>query len=243
MIDPVSIAEAAKVLSLSPARVRAMAARGQLSAAKLGDRWLVERAAVERRRIDGAHDGRRFSPQNAWALLLLASDEEVREMDPSIRSRLKRALGMEGLAKLGPRLARRAEGLSFRAHPGELSYLLEDLGFVRTGISAAGDLGFGLVAGREADGYLQAAKLGDFAAHHALERAGIEGNVRLRVVPDQAWRFLEGRQVAPRAAVALDLAEEFDPRSAQSGREALRELGCFWRDRRPPLAPTPAPPP
>jgi hypothetical protein len=189
-------------LGLSPGRVRALAVHGQLSAAKIGDRWFVERAAVERRHRNGAHEGRRFTPRNAWALLLLASDEEVREIDPSVRSRLKRALRWEGLAKLAPRLVHRGEALSFGAHPGEIAHLLEDPEFVRSGISAAGEQGFGLVSGREADGYLRASALREFAARHALEPTGIEGNVRLRIVSKEAWGFLDGRRTAPRAAVA-----------------------------------------
>ncbi len=105
---------------------------------------------------------------------------------------------------------------------------------MRSGISAAGDHSFGLVPGREADGYLQARELKGFIARHALEPAGIEGNVRLRVVPKEAWSFLEGRQVAPRAAVALDLAEELDSRSSQSGNKALRDLDRQWSDRHAP---------
>jgi len=222
MVDPISVPQAAKALDLSPARVRAMAASGQLEASKLGDRWFVERAAVERRRKNGAHHGRRFSPKNAWALLALASGDELEQVDPSLRSRLRRAVGLEGVEGLGPRLAHRAEAFQYQAHPGEISHLLEDPDIVRSGISAAGDLG--LIAGREADGYLPASKLRAFSRRHALEPSGADGNVRLRVVPDEAWRFLQGLKVAPRAAVALDLAEEADPRSARAGQVALREL-------------------
>lgn len=229
MVDPVSISEAARTLALSPSRVRVMAVHGQLTAAKLGDRWFVERAAVERRRRDGAYEGRRFSPRNAWALLLLASNEAVEGIDPSVRSRLKRALVREGLAKLRPRLARRAEVLSFAAHPGEIAHLLEDPALLRSGISAAGDQGFDLVPGREADGYLRATELGPFVARHALEPAGIEGNVRLRIVTEDVGELLAGRYAAPRPAVALDLADELDPRSAQAGARALGELDRFWR--------------
>lgn len=206
-----------------------MAVHGQLAAAKLGDRWFVERTAVERRRRNGAYGGRRFSPRNAWALLLLASNEQVGELDPSVRSRLKRALAWEGLAKLAPRLARRAEVLSFRVHPGEVAYLLKDPAFLRSGISAAGDHGFDLVSGREADGYLEAHALAAFVARHALEPAGIDGNVRLRLVPEGIGPFLAGRNVAPPAVVALDLAEELDPRSAQAGAKAVRQLDRSWR--------------
>ncbi len=224
MVDPVSIPDAARILKLSPDRVRALAVHGQLSAAKLGDRWFVERAAVERRRKEGAHEGRRFSPRNAWALITLASDQAVEGLDASVRSRLKRALSLEGLEKLRPRLSRRAEISSFRAHPGEVAHLVRDPRLVRSGISAAGDYEFGLISGREADGYLQESKLKKFVADHALEPSGLEGNVRLRLVPKESWGFLERGKAAPIAAVALDLAEDADPRSAKAGRQALREI-------------------
>lgn len=223
-MDPLSISEAAKVLKLSPGRVRAMAVHGQIPAAKIGGRWLIERAAVEQRRREGAHAGRRFSPQNSWALLLLASDEDVDGVDPSVKSRLKRAVRLDGLEGLGPRLGPRAEKHSFRAHPGEIAHLLKDPELVRSGVCAAGAQGFDLVPGQEADGYLKKSMLKRFAAKHALEPAGVDGNVCLRLVPKEAWRFLQGRQVAPRAVVALDLAEEPDPRSARAGWKALRDV-------------------
>ena len=226
MVDPVPISEAARELDLSPARVRAMAARGQLSAVKIGDRWLVERSAVERRRLDGAIAGRRFTARNAWAILLLASGEELDRLglSPSARSRLKRGLALEGLRGLGPRLERRADVSRFDAHPGELSHLLADPALMRSGISAAATLGLDLLQGREADGYLAEAELRRFVESHALAPAGPDGNVRLRVVPDEAWEGLRGRPLAPAAAVALDLAEEPDSRSKAAGRRLLRDL-------------------
>lgn len=224
MHDPVSISEAASALELSPARVRALVAHGRLPGAKLGDRWFVERASVERRRQDGSHRGRPFSPRNAWALLRLASGQEIGEIDPSVRSRLRRALRLDGLLKLEPRLARRGEVLSFRAHSGEIRYLLEDPDLLRSGISAASDHGFGLIGGGEADGYLSKTELKRFVARHGLEPAGLEGNVRLRLVPSDVWGQVANNGVAPVAAVALDLFTEPDPRSRHCGREALLSL-------------------
>ena len=224
MMDPVSISEAAKALELSPARVRALAVNGQLAAEKLGDRWFVERVSVERRRKNGSHRGRPFSPRNAWVLLLLASGEKIGEIDPSVRSRLRRALRQEGLAKLEPRLVHRGRALSFRGHPGEIRYLLDDPALVRSGVSGAPDHDLGLIGGREADGYLSETALERFVAQHGLEPAGVEGNVRLRLVSGEAWPYIAARRVAPVAAVALDLAGEADPRSSHAGREALQYL-------------------
>lgn len=224
MIDLVSIPQAASTLELSPSRVQALVAQGQMPASKIGGRWLIERGAVERRRREGALKGRPFAAHNAWALLCLASGEDPGAIDPSVRSRLRRAIRMEGLEELGPRLIRRAESHYLDAHPGEISHILDDPAFVRSGISAAGAHGFDLASGLEADGYLRDSALKKFCAKHALRPAGPGSNLHLRLVSDSAWRFLDGVPVAPIAAVALDLAEDPDPRSSQVGRVALNEL-------------------
>jgi len=231
MLDPISVPEAARTLSLSPARVRAMAARGQLPAAKIADRWLVERSAVEQRRRQKGARGRRFTAQNAWTILLLASGEDVAKLDPSVRSRLKRNLVLEGLAALAPRLKDRSRVSMHRAHPGEIPYVLDDGALVPSGISAAGAMEIGLLASREADGYVSQAQLRRFLDEHALSPSGIDGNVRLRVIPDDAWQCLAGRALAPPAAVALDLAEELDPRSEAAGKKLVRQIDRQYRAR------------
>lgn len=203
-----------------------MAVKGQFGASRFGDRWLLERAAVENRRRIGGHAGRPFEPHNGWALLLLASGREVDGIDPSVRSRLHRALRIDGLEKLAPRLGRRGESQYFDGHPGELRYLAEDPAFLRTGISAAGEHGLDLVAGQEADGYVAAGGLKKLVADHALSTVDFgAGNVRIRVVMDRAWHCLAGLELAPIAAVAIDLAEDPDPRSADVGHRTLRDLG------------------
>jgi hypothetical protein len=231
MKDPVSLSEAARSLKLSPARVRVLASRGRLPAEKIADRWMVERSAVEQRRKQKPPGGRRFTPRNAWAVLMLASGEHPPQLDPSVRSRLKRALALEGLGDLEPRLEDRADVFIYSAHPGEIPYVLEDEALVRSGISAAGSVESGLLSGQEADGYLPESGLQSFVTQHALSPAGPEGNVRLRVVPDDIWPILRGRPVAPQAAVALDLADELDPRSRAAGKALLRELSRSYRAR------------
>jgi len=99
---------------------------------------------------------------------------------------------------------------------------------MRSGISAARSVGSDLLAGREADGYVAKSELRDFLSRHALSpvEGDAEGNVRLRVVPDDVWSILDfsNRSVAPRAAVALDLAGEHDSRSQAAGKKLLREI-------------------
>lgn len=116
----------------------------------------------------------------------------------------------------------------YRAHPGEIPYVLQDEALMRSGISAARSVGAELLAGREVDGYVEESELRDFLDRHALSpMAGdADGNVRLRVVPDDAWNNLDlsGRSVAPMAAVALDLAGERDSRSQVAGKNLLREI-------------------
>ncbi len=224
MVDPISIPEAANVLGLSSSRVRALVVRGQLPAAKVGGRWLVERAAVEARRRRKAPGGRPFASHNAWALLLLASGKDVEGIDPVVRSRLRRALTLEGLEKLGPRLVRRAEVRFFIAHPGEISYLLDDPDLVRSGISAAGAHGFDLVSGQEADGYLRAGALKKFAASHALSPAGPEGNVYLRL-SERGLALLSWRAGRADRRSRSRPAEDPSRRSTRAGRlPRLRDL-------------------
>jgi excisionase family DNA binding protein len=224
MLDPLSIPEAAALLQLSPGRVHALVAGDQMQAVKVGGRWLIERNEVERRRRSEGLKGRPFAPHNAWALLRLASGEEVGGLDPSVRSRLRKALAKEGLQQLAPRLARRGESRYFHAHRGEIPHVLEDPRFVASGANAAGAHGLDLVPGREADGYVPASAERKFVADHALMPAAPGANVHLRVVPDAAWGFSAKARVAPLAAVALDLAEEADPRSSAAGRAALKAL-------------------
>jgi hypothetical protein len=99
---------------------------------------------------------------------------------------------------------------------------------MRSGISAAKSVSSDLLPGREVDGYLAESELENFLRRHALAPvAGApDGNVRLRVVPENVWTKLNfsGRSVAPKAAVALDLTEERDSRSQAAGKDLVLEI-------------------
>jgi hypothetical protein len=158
--------------------------------------------------------------------VLLASGEQPPALDPADRSRLRKAVALEGLRGLAPRLAARGELSIYKAHPGEIAHVLEDEALLVSGISAAGSIDAGLLSGREADGYVAQSQLRNFVAEHVLSPADVDGNVRLRAVPDEIWMSLklDDRAVAPAAAVALDLTEEHDPRSRAAGEDALRKI-------------------
>ncbi|HEX3362469.1 MAG TPA: helix-turn-helix domain-containing protein [Solirubrobacterales bacterium] len=225
MAPLISVPDAADALGLSPARVRLLASNGGLPAQKIGGRWLLERSGVEKRRSRGSAGGRPFAPRNAWAVLGLASGDEVDQVDSVTRSRLRRLLSSEGLSSLALRLGRRAEVRRYSGHPGEISHLLADERLVASGASAARSIGLDLL-GSGADGYVSDANLDEFVREHALFAVpAIDANVILRLVPRDVWAaFLEGHVHAPEAAVALDLAEEPDSRSRAAGEELLHRL-------------------
>jgi hypothetical protein len=60
---------------------------------------------------------------------------------------------------------------------------------------------------------------------HALEPVQTgPGNVVLRAVPDPAWHINPKEGVAPIAVVAVDLADDPDPRSARAGQSLIERL-------------------
>ncbi len=232
MAELISIAEAARELERDPSRVRALVVSGQLPGVRIGRSWAVDRLEVERRKRARPPAGRPFEPHNAWAILFLASDLEVDWIDAASLWRLRNGLVSHGVQGLRPRLRRRAQVNWFRVHPGELSYAANDSALRRSGISAAGAHGLDLVSGPELDGYLRKSEFERFKRSHALVPADRgEANVALRVVPDSAWHLDQAGSPAPIAAVALDLAEDPEPRSRRIGRDALRESDRALRRR------------
>jgi hypothetical protein len=225
MRELIPISEAALALDVDPSRVRSLIASGSLPAEKLAGRWFVGREGVLARRREPVSAGRPLKARNAWAMLLAASgDEPPKEIDAMALWRIRRSLAYPGLAAMRPRLKGRAEPHAKWAPAGELRALREDRRLVLSGSSAAGALGLQLVAPDAIDAYLPLEALESVVREHGLQDApSAEANVLLRAVPAEAW-MLDGRKVAPRAAVALDLASYPDARSASAGMRLLAEL-------------------
>jgi hypothetical protein len=88
---------------------------------------------------------------------------------------------------------------------------------MHTGISAASAVG--LHGGGDAvEVYATAGERDDILAEHALEPG--DGPVLIRWVPDDLWPSVAA-DVAPRAAVLVDLLEHDDPRARREARKAL----------------------
>jgi hypothetical protein len=225
MPELVDVTRAAQELHVDPSRIRALIADGSLQADKVGGRWLVHWDSVVSRRRQPGVAGRPLAPRNAWTLLLEACGEEpLHDVDAHARWRIRRALRHESLAALRSRLSRRADDHHLWGLPGELRALRDDDAVVFTGSSAAGALRLDLAAPDTIDAYVRDEDLGRLVHQYGLEASPTSrANVVLRSVPDDAW-VLADRRIAPRAAVALDLASYPDPRSQRIGEELLTRL-------------------
>lgn len=224
-----SVAEAAAQLGVNEARVRALLKAGRLEGDKQAGRWLVDRRGVWRRQRAGGRRGRRLRPANAWGVLALASGLHAGWLGPGERYRMRRLLERDEVEGLRPSLEARAEVRRYHAHPGVLRDLGEHPALIRTGVSAAAAHNLGLVAGDEIDAYAPARVIDKLVRKYALERDDDDVNVVLRALPDEVPPLPD--RVAPVAAVALDLAEDADARSARIGQRVLRDLGAAaaWR--------------
>jgi excisionase family DNA binding protein len=216
-----TVDEAAERLGRSPKTVRQMAASGELDAIRRGHSWWLDARAVERRRREPRGAGRALSPEMAWSVLLLASGEHEQARraaaQPHHRSRAARWLLDNRLPDQATRLRARARRESFDAHPSELPRLLARSDVMRTGMSAAEEIGLHGVADA-AEFYAPQSARAAIVSEHALDEAN--GGVLARWVPDALWPAIAAGR-APRAVVLLDLFESDDPRARREAERAL----------------------
>jgi hypothetical protein len=115
-----------------------------------------------------------------------------------------------------------------RAHPSDLPRLLEEPDVVRTGVSAAADVGADIVAPADMEAYAPAARFDELRARYFLEESNTP-NVWLRLI-HEPWPFPAGTRVAPATAVALNLLDSADERTRRAGRELLDAIDKNDRD-------------
>ena len=219
-LDLLAPADAAIQLGVSVRRVYHLIANGRLPAERIGRRLLIERAAVDAWDNVRSPGGQPFSPQRAWGLLLLADGEPAPWLDPVSRSKLRAVLRHRSLRELRSRLGRRSERNALRAHPSDLRRLADEPGVMRSGVSAAHETGLELIASEVLDAYVSERRFDRLVRRYRL-RPSRDPNVILRRLPDLDFGW-ESRTVAPAAAVAIDLAEDPDPRSQEAADRALR---------------------
>jgi excisionase family DNA binding protein len=212
--------EAAQRLGITPRRVYALVRDNRLRAQRVGGRLLINRDDVDARVSGAPAVGRSFSPRRAWALVLLAVDETPRGIDASTKSKLRRLLRDRDLWSMRGKLVDRAERRFLRAHSSDIARMEAEPDVVRTGARCAAAAGLELVA--------PDAPLELYVDHTTADRLikryrltpNSQPNVVLRVVPDEVRAWLEG-PLAPRPAIALDLAEDLDSRAQDVAHEAL----------------------
>jgi excisionase family DNA binding protein len=230
-MSDLSVAEAAQRLQVSPRRVRALLEDGRLQGRQVAGRWLLPSRAVDHRQRAAPASGRPLSPASAWhALAILAkADDAISHLPAPVRSRARgRAEALRNMPPSGEEvarrwqsaLARRAEICEYYAHPSVLERLLDDPAVVRSGISAVGDHGAGLMVLSGAEGYVLSRDLPHLESLYALNPNidAAQANVRVHLVADDRaaeWLFLH--RVAPAAVVAADLVERDSSRDRAAG--------------------------
>jgi excisionase family DNA binding protein len=218
--DWMSVTEAAAALGLTRQRVGKLVAEGALRSRRLGSQTLVRRDDVDARLDLRPAAGRRYSARRAWALILLVDGTVPPGLDAPTLSRLRSVARQTSPWEIRARLASRAERRNLRAHSSDLARLAVEDGVVRTGPRSAAEAGLGLIASdAPVELYVDAATARRLQRRYSL-RSSDDPNVVLRVVPDAVRSWLTA-PIAPRTAVALDLADDRDPRSQQVAREAL----------------------
>lgn len=216
--NSISVREAAEALGVEQRAVRRMASSGEIDAIKRGNSWWLDGRSVERRRRQQPSRGRPLSARLAWAVLYLASGASIPgALKAHYPSRARSWLGAHSLSDDVARLRARGAREAFNAHPSELPRVAGRADVMRTGISAASAVG--LHGGRgDVEVYAPAGRRDAILAEHALEPG--DGPVLIRWVPDDLWPSVAA-DVAPRAAVLVDLLEHDDPRARREARQAL----------------------
>ncbi len=251
----ISVAEAARRLGVSRARVYALANDGALVGVVAGGTLRITAASVARRGAQQAPTGAPLSSVGAWAVLALASGEPsllehvAGNLTAPDRSRALHRLRQYGLLALVNRLGARASVRRFG--PTRSADIAAALGadprVVLTGVPAARVLDWALpdpdaAQGSIVDGYIGEMGLAELIDQYELE-PDPAGAVVLRTV-QEPWPFPPHWRVAPPVVVALDLAEAAEPPLHGMGHQRLEELAAAcvpsWRPRpvrKPPLPP------
>jgi hypothetical protein len=218
-----SSAEWANAHGVSERRARQLAAAGQISARKLGGRWLIDDA-----RRGGplrGQRGRPLSERSAWAILDVLDGALPMGISRSELARARRRAAAAA-ALLPDELARRADVLPLRAHPGVLDTLSSDARVIVGGARAASVHGADLIGLSGIELYALRDDAAGLIGEYALRPARDDANVVLRVASRLPASL--SRMASP-AVAALDLLDAGDERSMRAARLLLQGMGARVR--------------
>lgn len=225
----VTVSDAAEMLKVSPARVRALLASGELSGFKRSGIWFISNREIWQRMSTRHSSGRLFDPTNAWALLSLASEAKgelsgiVTDVSGWKRRFLRSRLHREGFARLAPRLVHRAKYRRYWVPAVELKRLAAEESLVLSGVSVSEKIGAELIIGDEIECYVSSERLTDLVHEYSLVDFAARPNVTFHVV--NSWPFVKGLREVPLSVAVLDLIESEDERTRRAGQELIERLG------------------
>ena len=226
----VLVVEAAARLDVTPQRVRALLASGELRGQLAGGVWMIDPASIAnyshvRRRAGG----RALAPLTAWAALLTSFASDVTAEVASAfgiggtRLARLRALRSRELDDWRWLARRRATVDRYMTRSAYLRRLRDEEDLVPAGSSAATRLAVPLTPDADVfDAYASRTTADMLTTRYRL-RPDSGGNVTLRSISvddsDQLALILD--RPLPDLVVAVDLLEDRDPRAAAAGRELL----------------------
>ncbi|MCY7365895.1 MAG: helix-turn-helix domain-containing protein [Frankiaceae bacterium] len=228
-----TVRDAAARLGVDPSRVRALVGSGALAGRRFGSQWMVRRDAVERRAelVGAGARSRAMSARTAWAAADLLDGGKATWLTTSERARLRARLashaagGWQTYARWLS--SRQTAATRYRIADRDVAGLLADDGIVATGASAAATHALGLGSAGQAEVYADSATERRLVEDWFLIRSDT-GNLLVRAV-DGDWHrrtgsVVDGRAVAARLMVAVDLLDADDARSRAAGENLLARL-------------------
>lgn len=204
-MERISVAAAARVMEISPERVRQLIHDGRLDARQVSGRWLVNPDIVDRLANEHRHAGRPWAAARAWGLLALAGGRQVSWLPPSEVRRLREVLAERRVSDLASQLRRRADRRDWYVHPGMLEDLVAEDGVVVGGAKASGRL-------RDTspiDAYIAGDVLDRLVERYVPDQSAGDPNLIVRVVGGP-WPFAHGERMVWPAVAAVDLLERGD---------------------------------
>ena len=223
-MSTVTTSQAAAKLKVSPEAVRKMVRTGRLmSAGHAGRTLLIDQASLQRVALGGRHTGRLWAPRTAWAALALLSGQKAPWLGSSEKYRLRKSL--QSLAPEDVYLLSRNRAVvrRYRATPSASLLVLQRV--VPTAGSAMRDASmsarFGLASGpSDADGYVMSGEAEEVAAAYGMVEDPA-GDVVLR---ETGFAEPFTADIAPTAAVAVDLMDSLAARERAAGARVLSEM-------------------